>query len=122
MYLENTTIENIVADQFILDELMLQHDLIRGGQWDYERLTYDKKYTLKEGTFYLRIFGYALDGDIDKRDATIQLKKPVIGKHYYPFGVEYGEDEHFHESLVNDCKATLKKIAVALKEYNLNKA
>ena len=75
MYLENTTIENIVADQFILDELMLQHDLIRGGQWDYERLTYDKKYTLKEGTFYLRIFGYALDGDIDKRDATIQLKK-----------------------------------------------
>lgn len=38
MYLENTTIENIVADQFILDELMLQHDLIRGGQWDYERL------------------------------------------------------------------------------------
>ncbi|HLR10862.1 MAG TPA: YugN family protein [Sporosarcina sp.] len=122
MYLENTTIENIVADQFILDELMLQHDLIRGGQWDYERLTYDKKYTLKEGTFYLRIFGYALDGDIDKRDATIQLKKPVIGKHYYPFGVEYGEDEHFPESLVNDCKATLKKIAVALKEYNLNKA
>lgn len=84
--------------------------------------TYDKKYTLKEGTFYLRIFGYALDGDIDKRDATIQLKKPVIGKHYYPFGVEYGEDEHFPESLVNDCKATLKKIAVALKEYNLNKA
>ena len=122
MYLENTTIENIVADQFILDELMLQHDLIRVGQWDYERLTYDKKYTLKEGTFYLRIFGYALDGDIDKRDATIQLKKPVIGKHYYPFGVEYGEDEHFPESLVNDCKATLKKIAVALKEYNLNKA
>lgn len=122
MYLENTTIENIVADQFILDELMLQHDLIRGGQWDYERLTYDKKYTLKEGTFYLRIFGYALDGDIDKRDATIQLKKPVIGKHYYPFGVEYGEDEHFPASLVNDCKATLKKIAVALKEYNLNKA
>lgn len=122
MYLENTNIENIVADQFILDELMLQHDLVRGGQWDYERLTYDKKYTLKEGTFYLRIFGYALDGDIDKRNATVQLKKPVIGKHYYPFGVEYGEDEHFPESLVNDCKATLKKVAVALKEYNLNKA
>lgn len=122
MYLENTTIENIVADQFILDELMLQHDLVRGGQWDYERLTYDKKYTLKEGTFYLRIFGYALDGDIDKRNATVQLKKPVIGKHYYPFGVEYGEDENFPESLVNDCKATLKKVATALKEYNLNKA
>mgnify|MGYP002508004226 FL=1 len=122
MYIENTNIENIVADQFILDEVMLQHDLIRGGQWDYERLTYDKKYTLKEGTFYLRIFGYALDGDIDKRDATIQLKKPVIGKYYYPFGVEYGEDEDFPQSLINDCKATLKKVAVALDKHNLTQA
>lgn len=122
MYLEDTNIENISADLFILDEIMLEHDVIRGGQWDYERVTYDKKYTLKEGTFYLRIFGYALEGDVDKRDAIIQLKKPVLGKHYYPFGVEYGEDEHFPQSLVKDCKSTLKKLATALEKHNLKQA
>ncbi|MDS9470466.1 YugN family protein [Sporosarcina pasteurii] len=121
MYIENTGIENIVSDLFILDEIMLQHDLIRGGQWDYERVTYDKKYTLKEGTFYLRIFGFATEGDVDARDAIIQLKKPVIGKHYYPFGVEYGEDEHFPESLIKDCETTLKKVLVALEKHNLKK-
>ena len=121
MYFENTGIENISADLFILDEIMLQHDLIRGGQWDYERVTYDKKYTLKEGTFYLRIFGYTTDGDVDSREGTINLKKPVVGKHYYPFGVEYGEDEHFPKSLVKDCEATLKSVAEALQKFNLNK-
>ena len=29
MYFENTGIENIVADLLILDEIMLQHDLVR---------------------------------------------------------------------------------------------
>ena len=49
------------------------------------------------------------------------LKKPVIGKHYYPHGVEYGEDEHFPESLVKDCEATLKAVHDALQPYNLKK-
>lgn len=122
MYFENTNVENIVSEIFILDEIMLQHNLVRGGQWDYERVTYDKKYTLKEGTFYLRIFGYAVEGDVDKRDAIIQLKKPVIGKHYYPFGVEYGEDEHFPKSLLKDCEDTLKQVYTALEKHNLKKA
>lgn len=119
MYFENTGIENIVADLLILDEVMLKHDLIRGGQWDYERVTYDKKYDLKEGTFYLRIFGFTTDGDVDTRDAIMNLKKPVIGKHYYPFGVEYGEDENFPKSLLKDCESTLRSVNEALKKYNI---
>lgn len=122
MYFENTNIENISTDLLLLDEVMLQHDMIRGGQWDYERVTYDKKYTLKEGTFYLRIFGYALEGDVDTRNAIIQLKKPVIGKYYYPFGVEYGEDENFPKSLLKECESTLKTLASALQKHNLTKA
>jgi hypothetical protein len=121
MYFENTGIENIVADLSLLDEIMLKHDLVREGQWDYERVTYDKKYIIKEGTFYLRIFGFTPDGDVDTRNAIIHLKKPVIGKHYYPHGVEYGEDENFPESLLKDCKATLKAVNEALQPYNLKK-
>ena len=121
MYFEDTGIEDLVADLSILDDIMLDHDLVRAGQWDYERVTYDKKYVIKEGTFYLRIFGYTTDGDVDTRDAIMNLKKPVIGKHYYPFGVEYGEDEHFPDSLLKDCKATLKTVHEALQPYNMKK-
>ena len=49
--------------------------------------------SIKEGTYYLRVFSYTTDGDVDTRDAMMILKKPVIGKHYYPHGVEYGEGE-----------------------------
>ena len=76
---------------------------------------------IKEGTYYLRIFGYTTDGDVDTRDATMNLKKPVIGKHYYPHGVEYGEEEHFPKSLLKDCEATLKAVSEALQPYNLKK-
>ena len=43
MYIEDTGIENIVADLSILDEIMLKHDLVRAGQWDYERATFRQK-------------------------------------------------------------------------------
>lgn len=121
MYIENTGIEDIVADLSVLDEIMLKHDLVRAGQWDYERATFDKKYVIKEGTYYLRVFSFAIEGDVDARDAIMQLKKPVLGKHYYPHGVEYGEDEDFPESLVKDCIATLQAVQEELKPYNLKK-
>lgn len=117
MYFENTGIENVVANLSAIDDIMLEHNLVRGGQWDYERVTYDKKYVIKEGTFYLRIFG-TTDGDVDTRDAVMHLKKPVIGKHYYPHGIEYGEDEYFPKSLLKDCEATLKAVNEALQPYN----
>lgn len=119
MYIENTGIENIVANLSILDDVMLDHDMVRAGQWDYERVTYDKKYVIKEGTFYLRVFGYTTDGDVDTRDAVMNLKKPVVGKHYYPHGVEYGDGEHFPSSLVKDCEATLKAVYEALLPYDM---
>lgn len=121
MYIENTGIEEVVADLSLLDEIMLKHDLVRAGQWDYERVTFDKKYVIKEGTYYLRVFGFTPDGDVDTRDAIIHLKKPVLGKHYYPHGVEYGEDENFPASLVKDCQTTLKAVMEDLKPYLLEK-
>lgn len=121
MYIEDTGIENIVVDLSVLDEIMLKHDLIRGGQWDYERATFDKKYVIKEGTYYLRVFTYTTDGNVDSRHADMILKKPVVGKYYYPHGVEYGEDENFPASLVKDCVATLKAVHAELLPYNLKK-
>ncbi|WP_066066414.1 YugN family protein [Neobacillus soli] len=119
MKFENTEIEKLKADLNRLDEVMLDHGLVREGQWDYERVTYDRKFELKEGVFYLRIFGFATEGDVGANNATIQLMTPALGKHYYPHGVEYGEDEHFPTSLVNSCKKILDQVKAEVSKFAL---
>jgi len=120
MYFENTGIENTVIDLNILDDLMKKHGLVRAGQWDYERVTYDKKYVIKEGTFYLRVFGYTKDGDVGAHEADITLLKPVIGKHYYPHGVEYGENEVFPTHLLKSSEQTLAAVKNELAAFEIH--
>lgn len=117
MYIEDTGMKGLVADLKVMEEIMLKNNLVLEGQWDYERVTFDKKYVIREGTYYLRIFGELVEGDIDGRKATVRLKQPVLGKYYYPFGVEYGEDEEFPASLVKDCELTVKSVYDELKQY-----
>ena len=117
MKFENTGIEKFKADLNRLDEVMDEHGLVREGQWDYERVTYDRKFELKEGIFYLRVFGYATQGDVGSHKATIQLMTPLLGKYYYPHGVEYGEGENFPSGLVNQCKKTLEEIKGKIEKF-----
>src|SRR3954468_21944455 len=116
MKFENMEIESLKADLNRLDEVMLEHRLLREGQWDYERVTYDRKFELKEGVFYLRIFGYAAEGDIGAHKATIQLMTPLLGKYYYPHGVEYGEGEDFPSGLVSQCKKILDDVKTEIEK------
>ncbi|WP_026581542.1 YugN family protein [Bacillus sp. J33] len=117
MKFENTGLENKKADLTRLDEVMLSHGLVREGQWDYERVTYDRKFELKEGVFYLRVFGYAVEGDVGAHRALIQLMTPLLGKHYYPHGVEYGEGESFPKSLVSQCEKILADIKAEIDQF-----
>jgi len=119
MKFENTGIEKLKADLNRLDEVMNDHGLIRAGQWDYERVTYDRKFELKEGVFYLRVQGYSIEGDVDTFKAIIQLMTPILGKHYYPHGVEYGEGENFPASLVNQCKKILETVKEEVSKFAL---
>ncbi|SKB00551.1 YugN-like family protein [Sporosarcina newyorkensis] len=119
MYVENIGIDGLVTDLKLMEEVMLKNGLVLEGQWDYERVTFDKKYVIREGTYYLRIFGELVEGDIDGRKATVRLKQPVLGKYYYPFGVEYGEGEEFPASLVKDCELTAKAVYDELKQYSV---
>jgi hypothetical protein len=114
MKFENTGLEKMKVDLNRLDDIMFDHGLIREGQWDYDRVTYDKKFELKEGTFYLRVQGYAVEGDVGAHRATIQLIAPLLGKHYYPFGVEYGDGEHFPKSLIKQCEQTLADVGAKI--------
>ncbi|MEH7093213.1 YugN family protein [Neobacillus vireti] len=119
MKFENTGIEKLKADINRLDDVMQEYGLVRAGQWDYDRVTYDRKFELKEGIFYLRIQGFAAEGDVDTFKATIQLLTPLLGKHYYPHGVEYGEGENFPASLVTQCKKILENVAEEISQFAL---
>jgi hypothetical protein len=118
---ENTDIETVKTDLNLLDDLMLQNGLVRAGQWDYERVTYDRKFEIAEGLFYLRIMGYATDGDVGSNSATIQLLTPILGKHYYPHGVEYGSGETFPSELVNECEKILSALKSQIDQFIITK-
>ena len=119
MEFENTGLENTRADVQVITDIMNKYDLISEGAWDYERITYDRKFIIREGVYYLRVFGYAVSGDIDANDAMVQLIKPVLGKHYYPHGIEYGEEEVFPEHLVKTCLEILTSVKAELQEFEL---
>lgn len=119
MKFENTGIESLKADLTRLDAVMDEYGLVRADQWDYERVSYDRKFEMKEGTFYLRVQGYAVEGDVGSRHAIIQLITPILGKHYYPHGVEYGEDEQFPNSLVKQCEKILDQVKSEVEQFAL---
>lgn len=118
MKFESFGIENITADLNRLDDLMPEYQLIRAEQWDYERVSYDRKFELREGTYYLRILGYAIEGDVGAHRATMKLMVPLLGKHYYPHGLEYGEGEYFPPSLVKQCEKILSQVKEELTQFN----
>lgn len=117
MKFDNTGIDGLVIDLKPLDKITGQHAFIRGGQWDYERVTYDYKVGSNEKniTYYIRVQGFATSGDVDRGDAVIKLLTPLLGKHYYPHGIEYGEEENFPESLVERAQTLLTSLANELK-------
>ena len=118
MKFDNSGIQTITADLNRLDDLLPEYGLIRAEQWDYERVSYDRKFELREGTFYLRILGYATEGDVGAHSAIIKLMVPLLGKHYYPHGVEYGEGEYFPPTLVKQCENILGQIKEELTKFN----
>jgi hypothetical protein len=119
MKFENTGLELLKADLNRLDEVMQAKGLIREGQWDYERVTYDKKFELKEGVYYLRVRGYAIEGDVGAHKAVIQLMTPLLGKYYYPHGVEYGDDEFYPQNLVNQCQTILDSLKTEIEKFSI---
>jgi hypothetical protein len=118
MKFENTGIENLTVDLNRLDEIMEDFGLVRAGQWDYERVTYDRKFEIQNDVYYLRVQGYAVEGDVGAHRAVIKLITPLLGKHYYPHGVEYGEGENFPKPLVEQCKKILADVKVKMEAVN----
>lgn len=110
MQFTNTKLEGVIVDFTLLTEVMDNHHFVLAGQWDYERVTYDYKFEMLNDVYYLRIQGFATEGDIGRRYAQIKLLKPLLGKHYYPHGVEYGENENFPKNVLQKSEQLLQNI------------
>ncbi|WP_017753596.1 YugN family protein [Calidifontibacillus oryziterrae] len=116
MRFEGTGIEDKVVDISVLEKVLGEVGLLKREQWDFERVSFDKKFELLDTkeVFYLRVQGYAVEGNVDSKHAKIKLLTPLLGKHYYPHGVEYGEGEDFPSSVVEKAKAILEKVSQQL--------
>ncbi|AKO91583.1 YugN family protein [Priestia filamentosa] len=110
MRFEQVDFDGLTAPLDRLDYIMEKHGLIRAEGWDYERVTYDRKFEIQSDTYYLRVQAFVIEGDVGAHKATLQLLNPLLGKHYYPHGVEYGEGETFPAHLVEQCESLLLDI------------
>ncbi|GAF63943.1 YugN family protein [Alkalihalobacillus trypoxylicola] len=86
---------------------------VHAEQWDYERVMFDMKIHNNQEIYYLRVPAYAIKGDIPKDETIVKVMTPILGKYYYPHGVEYaGED--FPEAVVNRSNTKLQQLKEAL--------
>jgi len=114
-----TKIESVEIPFKTLEQVMAMYGMIRGGQWDYQRVTYDFKFEFAHdgSVYYFRIPGTAIVGEIEGRDCVVKLGYPYLGRHYYPHGVEYNEE--FPENVVTKCKERISLIESAFEELEL---
>lgn len=118
MYFENKTVEDLTAEQNVLVSVMKKNGLECHGAWDYDRMTFDKRFDLKEGRYYLRVFCKATSGDVGNNTAILKVLKPALGKYYYPHGVEY-TDEVFPSHLLKECEKVLINVRKELSAYGI---
>lgn len=119
MNFTETDIQGKVVRFSELENVMEMLHMIRGGQWDWDRVTYDHKFEYRDTgeVYYLRVQGEAIEGELESPDALIQLMTPILGRHYYPHGVEY--DEEFSAQLVNRCKEKLAQVEEMVGEVKI---
>src|SRR5699024_4482765 len=102
MKVENTGIDNKVIDILALNRTMGEHALILSESWDNGRVIYDYRTIAQEknDSYNIGNLGEAREADVDTKTAVIKLKTLLLGKHYYPHGIEEGEDVNFPNILV----------------------
>lgn len=118
MQFTNTKFNGAVVDLTLLTEIMENNHFVLAGQWDYERVTYDYKFEILTDIYYLRVQGIAIEGDIGSRHAEVKLLPPLLGKHYYPHGVEYGDDETFPTNVLQKSEQLLQNVEKELKRIS----
>lgn len=66
-----------------------------GGNWDYDKGSFDYKIDNEDGYQFLRLPFTAIDGQLDEKGCTVELGRPFLLSHLY----EDGLDDHVNSSV-----------------------
>lgn len=118
MSFENVGLADLEVKFSVLQLAAESVGFVFASQWDYERVTFDYKIPGNEEnvTYYLRVQGYAIEGEVPDPDAKIKLLNPILGKHYYPHGVEY--DEEFSKNITDKCTKKLEELKEKIEQLS----
>ena len=100
----------------VAEHILAEAGFVHAGQWDYERVTFDYKFDdlVNNDVYYLRVQAYAVKGEIPSSSCVIKFLDPILGKHYYPHGVEYA-GESFPKHIVDKSSKKLDQVTALLK-------
>lgn len=114
MKFEETGLEGLTLEFQALEEIMEGAGF--HSVYDYERVTFDYKIVnqVREEVYYFRVQAYAVEGEIPSPHSKVKLMAPILGKHYYPHGVEYDED--FPKNIIDKCNKKVELVRDQLKE------
>lgn len=71
-----------------LEQLLKPRGYTIGGNWDYDKGFFDYKMADEGGYQFLRIPFTAVDGQLDRRGAVVELGKPFVLNHVYQRGLD----------------------------------
>jgi hypothetical protein len=88
MYFNEAKTKGIKKEFGELEKLMKSLGFIRWS-WDYDKATYDLKYTLDGVDYFLRLPGKVVgDKQLEHPKALLQLGVPVFVRHFFPHGMD----------------------------------
>lgn len=116
MKFEETGFTGKEVEFSVAEHALTEAGFAHAGQWDYERVTFDYKFEdeVSNTVYYLRVQAYATKGDIPSATSVIKFLDPILGKHYYPHGVEYN-DEEFPKHIIDKSNKKLEQVSTLLK-------
>ncbi|MGA9173771.1 MAG: YugN family protein [Thermoactinomyces sp.] len=81
--------------------------------WDYEKTTYDFKYTADNIDYYLRLRADVInDKQLENPKALLEIGTPVFVRHFFPHGLD--ESAEVPEALKEEVYAKLTELEKAL--------
>ncbi|MFY4775437.1 YugN-like family protein [Metabacillus sp. RGM 3146] len=97
-------LENRTFKLHFLEEELQPLDYIIGGNWEYDKGSFDYKIDDEDGFQYLRLPFTAVDGELDTPHTTVRLGTPFMLSHQYKKGL----DDH---SNIGNVSATFNQFA-----------
>ncbi|WP_163536595.1 YugN family protein [Gracilibacillus sp. YIM 98692] len=94
-----------------INALLSNQGFVLGGAWDYDHGLFDKKIEHNDGYHFLRIPFQTIEGDIEVKDAIIQLGKPYLLTHLYQNDVEGHADSGVFQGPFNQFQSPVEKDA-----------